>query len=99
MVHRKIKIAPQVDEKSEFVLLQTLWRLLRLVYFVKCWHMFWVLNSKGLDQSSGKEESCCLVFPSSTKREFRHFTLQSCSDGKEMYKKASCTCKVVVLLI
>ena len=25
------------------------------------------------------------------------FTWQSCSDGKEMYKKASCTCKVVVL--
>ena len=37
--------------------------------------MFLELNSKGLYQSSGKEkESCCLVFPSSTKREFRrHF--------------------------
>ena len=32
------------------------------------------LNSKGLYQSSGKEnESCCLVFPSSTKREISHF--------------------------
>ena len=32
------------------------------------------LNSKGLYQSLGIEkESCCLVFPSSTKREFRHF--------------------------
>ena len=32
------------------------------------------LNSKGLYQSSGKvKESCCLVFPSSTKREIRHF--------------------------
>ena len=32
------------------------------------------LNSKGLYQSSGKEkESCCLVFPSSTKHEIRHF--------------------------
>ena len=32
------------------------------------------LNSKGLHQSSGKEkESCCLVFPSSTKREIRQF--------------------------
>ena len=31
-------------------------------------------NSEGLYQSSGKEkESCCLVFPSSTKREIRHF--------------------------
>ena len=35
---------------------------------------FLELNSKGLHQSSGKEkESCCLVFPSSTKREIRHF--------------------------
>ena len=32
------------------------------------------LNSKGLHQSSGKEkESCCLVFPSSTRRENRDF--------------------------
>ena len=32
------------------------------------------LNSKGLYQSLGKEkESCCLVLPSSTKREIRQF--------------------------
>ena len=32
------------------------------------------LNSKGLYQSSGKEKDCCcLVFPSSTKREITHF--------------------------
>ena len=62
------------DLKSEFALLQTLSRLFHLVYFVKCWQMFLELNSKGLYQSSGKEkESCCLVFPSSTKREIRHF--------------------------
>ena len=36
--------------------------------------IFLELNSKGLYQSSGKEkESCCLVFPSLTKREIRHF--------------------------
>ena len=36
--------------------------------------MFLELNSKGLLQSSGKEkESCCLLFPSSTKREIRQF--------------------------
>ena len=36
--------------------------------------MFLELNSKGLYQSSGKEkESCCLLFPSSTKREIRQF--------------------------
>ena len=60
--------------KSEFALLQTLSRLFHFVYFVKCWQMFLELNSKGLYQSSGKEkESCCLVFPSSTKRELRRF--------------------------
>ena len=60
--------------KSEFALLQTLSRLLHLVYFVKYWQMFLELNSKGLYQSLGKEkESCCLVFPSSANREFRHF--------------------------
>ena len=60
--------------KSEFALLQTLSRLFHLVYFVKCWQMFFELNSRGLYQSSGKEkQSCCLAFPSSTKREFRHF--------------------------
>ena len=32
------------------------------------------LHFKGLYQSSGKEkESCCLVFPSTTTGEFRHF--------------------------
>ena len=60
--------------KSEFALLQSLSRLFHFVYFVKCWQMFLELNSKGLYQSSGKEkESCCLVFPSSTKRELRRF--------------------------
>ena len=60
--------------KSEFALLQTLSRLFQLVQFVKCWQLFLELNSKRLHQSSGKEkESCCLVFPSSTKREIRHF--------------------------
>ena len=48
--------------------------LFHLVYFVKCWQIFLELNAKGLYQSSEKEkESCCLVFPSSTKREIRQF--------------------------
>ena len=38
--------------------------------------IFLELNSKGLHQSSGKEkESCCLLFPSSTKREIRQFNV------------------------
>ena len=56
--------------KSEFAQLQT------LSLFVKCWQYFLELNSKELYQSSRKEkESCCLVFPSSTKRELGTFTL------------------------
>ena len=44
--------------------------------------MFLALNSKGRYQSLGNEkQSCCLVFPSSTKREFRHFHVVSCNDG------------------
>ena len=35
---------------------------------------FFGVDSKGLYQCSGKEkESCCIVFPSSTKREIGHF--------------------------
>ena len=42
--------------------------------YSNCWQILSEFNSKGLHQSSGKEkESCCLVFPSSTKREIRHF--------------------------
>ena len=58
------------------------------------------LNSKGLHQSSGKvNESCCLLFPSSTKREIRQFHVVLVQCGREMYKKACCTCNVVVLLV
>ena len=58
--------------KSEFGLPQTLLRLFHLVQFVECWQIFLELNSKGLYESSGKEKkSCCVVFPSSTKREIR----------------------------
>ena len=39
--------------------------------------IFLEVNSKELYQSSEKEkESCCLVFPSSTKREIRHFCIR-----------------------
>ena len=60
--------------QSKLALLQTLPRLFHFVYFVKCWQIFLELNSKGLYQSlRKKKESCCLVFPSSTKRAIRHF--------------------------
>ena len=60
--------------KNELALPSFLWRLFHLVQFVKCGHIFLELNWKGLYQSSGKEKgSCCLVFPSSTKRQIRHF--------------------------
>ena len=55
------------------------------------------LNSKGLYQSSGKEkESCCLVFPFSTKREFHVVVVRR---RQRNVQKACCTCKVVGLLI
>ena len=60
--------------KSKVAVLQTVSRLVHLVQFLKCWQLFLELNSTRLYQSSGKEkETRCLVFPSSTKREMRHF--------------------------
>ena len=41
----------------------------------------------------------CLAVPVLKKNlKFGHFTSWSCSGGREMYKKAWCTCSVVVLL-
>ena len=73
--------------KSEFALLQTFSRLFHLVYFVKYLQMLLELNSTGLYQSSGKEkEICCLVFPSSTKREFNHFECSRATTTKKCTK-------------
>ena len=47
--------------KSEFAPFQTLSRLFHLVYFVKCWQTFLELNSKGLNQSSGKEKKVVVL--------------------------------------
>ena len=79
--------------KSEFAVLQLeLYRTYSISFnsSLNCWQILLELNSKGLYQSSGKEkDSCCLVFPSSTKREIRHFHLVVVyNNGKEMYKKA-----------
>ena len=38
------------------------------------------------------------MFTSNIKREIRHFHAVVVENGKEMYKKVCCTCKVVVLL-
>ena len=73
--------------------------LFHLVQFVKHRLISLELNSKGLYQSSGKEkESHCLVFTSPTNVKLGIFTSLSCNDGKEMYKKAWCTCEVVYIV-
>ena len=60
--------------KSEVALLETLLFLFHLFQFIKCWQFSLELNSKRLYRISGKEnESRCLVFTSSIKREIRHF--------------------------
>ena len=42
-----------------------------------------------MNQSSGNEkESCCLFFPSSTKREIWHFHVVVVQRRQEMYKKS-----------
>ena len=68
--------------------------------------MFLELDSKGLYQSSGKEkESCCLVFPSSTKREKKHWrcsrarTATKCAKKRDARKKLLfCQSKPIALL-
>ena len=75
--------------KSESALLQTSSLLFQLFQFYKILAIFSELNSKELYQSSGKEkESCCLVFPSSTKREIMHFHVGAVQRRQKMYKKA-----------
>ena len=49
-----------------------------------------------IPKNSKRGKICRRSFTSSIKKKWR---LQSCSDGKEMYKKAWCTCKVVVVPI
>ena len=64
---------------------------------------FLELNSERLYRSSGKEKvSHCLVFTSHTKREIRVFlvvVVQWRQRNIQMYKKAWCTCRVVVLSV
>ena len=50
---------------------------------------FFEVDSKGLYQSTGEEkESCCLVFPSSTKREIRHFHVEVVKRRERHVQKA-----------
>ena len=78
--------------KSEFALLQTL--LFHLVQFVNCQQIFQELNPKGLYQSLREETQnrCPVCLHSPQNMKLGSFTSQSCNNGKEMYKKACCTC-------
>ena len=62
---------------------------------------FWSWILKRLYRRLGKEKGsrCILCSRPGQNVKLGSFTLQSCSDGKEMFKRAWCTCKVVVLLI
>ena len=67
-----------------------------LAFFLRSW------IKKDLHRSSGIEkESRCLVLASSSRREIRHFHVvrYPCSNGKETYKKAWCTCRVAFISI
>ena len=66
---------------------------------------FLELNSTGQYQSSGKQkESCCLLFPSSTKREIRHFhvapatTAKKCIQKSVMHVQSCCFASINLLL-
>ena len=61
---------------------------------------YWSLISRDYNQTQTEKQNfivACLCSPYNTKLGI--FTSQSCKNRKEMYNKAWCTCKVVVLLI
>ena len=68
---------------------------LLIQFFTDRW-IFLQFNSKEMYLSS-KEEKSFLCSPPAQNMKFGSFKLQSCNDGKEMYKKVWCTNKVVVL--
>ena len=53
---------------------------------------------RALNFRERKRNSSSLVYVLQKNLQLGIFTSQSCKDGKEMYKKVLCTCKVVVLL-
>ena len=60
---------------------------------------FWSWILKDCIKVQEKKRKFCLVFPSSTKREFRYFhVVVGQRRQRNLQKKAWCTCKVVVLL-
>ena len=76
--------------KGKVALLQTSSRLFHFFHFVKSWQFFLELtNSKRLYRSSSKKKKAVLLCSRPPQNvELGIFTSQSCSDGKEMYKKA-----------
>ena len=61
--------------------------------------MFLELNSKGLHQSTGKEkESCCLLFPSSTKCEIGQFHVVVVQQLQRNKKKRDARAKLLFCL-
>ena len=75
--------------KSDSSIYETLVRLSQLVHYVLCKQTLPELNS--LEKYPGIQrvrEIRRRMFTLSIKREIRQFTSQSCSDDKEMYKKA-----------
>ena len=73
-------------------------------FFNRCWQNFLELNSKGLYKSSGKEKESCLVFPSSTKSEIRHFHIvvvqrrQRNVQKSVMHVQSCCFANIILLL-
>ena len=69
-------------------------------YFAKCTRTLLNLNWKGPYSSSESEiKFCRCLFRFSVKHEISYFHVLVVQNGKEIYKKAWCTCKVVVSLI
>ena len=88
---KKIPRRKRRMEKWIYIFVQSLSWLFQLAYFVKCKRILLELNSYQLYPSSWREWILSLLVY------VLHKMWNYAFDGREMYKKAWCTCKVVVL--
>ena len=89
----------KVAWKTEFTFFQFLSWLFQNAYFVKCKRTLLELISINISKSVKLMNFVIACLRPSQNMKLGIFTGSRAVDGKEMYKKVWCTCKVVVLLI
>ena len=83
--------------KREFTFFQFLSWLFHHAYFANASELFWSWISINISKSMKRMNFVIVCLPPSQYMKLGIFTGSRAVDGKEMYKKVWCTCKVVVL--